>query len=281
MKPVIAVLAPGSMGAAVAARLAEHGAEIRTLLSGRSAATVARATAAGMVAVEPAALAQCSHILSIVPPGSAVALAESLVPVLAGATAKPIYIDCNAVSPATIGRIADIIGPTGCRFVDAGIIGGPPRSGETGPVFYASGPDATGFAALADYGLDIRVLDGAVGAASALKMSYAGISKGMTALGTAMMLAATRAGVAEALAAELASSQPGLLKMFRRGVPGMFPKAYRWVAEMEEIADFSGDAATSQIYRGVADLYRRLAADVAGPNADTAALGDFFKLTGE
>jgi 3-hydroxyisobutyrate dehydrogenase-like beta-hydroxyacid dehydrogenase len=276
MKPIIAVIAPGSMGAAVGGRLVECGAEVRTLLAGRSAATAARAAASGMIAAEPADLAEAEFILSIVPPGEALGLAESLVPVLSACARKPIYVDCNAVSPDTVARIAAVIAPSGCRFVDAGIIGGPPRPGGDGPVFYAAGLDAGRFAALGDVGLKIRLLDGPIGAASALKMSYAGITKGLTALGTAMILAASRAGAAEALAAELAASAPELLKIFTRAVPGMFPKAYRWVAEMEEVADFSGDPATEALYRGIADLYRRIAADVAGPNRDTAALRNFL-----
>jgi|SRR5580658_3125667 putative dehydrogenase len=281
MKPIIAVIAPGSMGSAVGRRLVEHGAEVRTALAGRSAATVARAAACGMVAAEAPALARSAFILSIVPPGEAVGLARSLAPALSLAERKPVYVDCNAVSPETALRVAAIIGSTGCRFVDAGIIGGPPLPGSAGPTFYASGPDAAEFAGLGDYGLEISLLDGPVGAASALKMSYAGITKGMTALGTAMILAATRAGVADALAAELAASQPGLLKIFQRSVPGMFPKAYRWVAEMEEIAAFSGDPATAEIYGGVAGLYRRITGDVAGANDDTAALRDFFRRGNE
>ncbi|MEI9985679.1 MAG: NAD(P)-binding domain-containing protein [Aliidongia sp.] len=178
MRPIIAVVAPGSMGAAIGRRLVERGAEVRTALAGRSAATRARAAAAGMVAAEPSGLAEAGFILSIVPPGEALALAESLVPVLTQATHKPLYVDCNAVSPDTVARIATVIAPTGCRFVDAGIIGGPPQPDAAGPVFYASGPDAGCLAALAEYGLEISLLDGPIGAASALKMSYAGITKG-------------------------------------------------------------------------------------------------------
>src|SRR3954451_12161861 len=97
------------------------------------------------------------------------------------------------------------------------------------------------------HGLDIRIVGGGMGAASALKMSYAGITKGLTALGAAMMLGAARAGVAEALYAELAASQPALLAWFTRQIPGMYQKAYRWVAEMEEIAEFlEADAAAAE-----------------------------------
>src|ERR1019366_8888173 len=125
-------------------------------------------------------------------------------------------------------------------FVGAGIIGPPPKPGSTNTKFYAAGPAAPDFARLNDYGLIVRVLAGSLTAASALKMSYAGITKGFTALGAAMMLAATRGGSAEALKAELAESQPALLGFLTRQTPAMYSKAYRWVAEMEEISEFVG-----------------------------------------
>ncbi len=277
MGPIVAVIAPGAMGSGVGQRLAEQGAEVRTSIAGRSAATIERAQAAGMIAVEDGDIAESQIILSIVPPGDALGLAQRLAPLLARAQHKPVFVDCNAVSPDTVREIAAALAATGCPFVDAGIIGGPPKPGEAGPTFYASGPAAAAFERLCAPALEIKRLDETIGTASALKMSYAGITKGMTALGTAMMLAATRAGVADALAQELAASQPMLLKIFTRSVPSMFPKAYRWIREMEEIGHFSGDAATEEIYEGVADLYRRIAADVDGPNRDTAALTEFFK----
>src|SRR5262249_49761335 len=107
--------------------------------------------------------------------------------------------------------------------------------------FYASGPDASRFAALKDFGLDIRVLGGPMSAASALKMSYAGITKGTQALGAVMMLAATRGGTAGALLAGLQGSQPQMLAWLKRSLALMPPKAYRWIAEMHEIADFVGE----------------------------------------
>src|SRR5262249_19161294 len=111
----------------------------------------------------------------------------------------------------------------------------------------------------------------------ALKMSYAGITKGLTALGSAMLLAATRAGAADALRRELADSQPALFAWLSRQVPGMYPKAYRWVAEMEEIADFvQEDGAARGIFEGAAELYERLAADAAGDRREIGALSAFL-----
>lgn len=266
----IAVIAPGAMGAAVGGRLAAAGCDVVTLLEGRSAASAGRAQAAGMRGVGLADLTGADMILSIVPPGEARALAERLRPVLTPAT---VYVDCNAVSPETAQGIGAVIAAAGARFVDAGIVGGPPRPGYD-PVFYASGPDAADFARLSDHGLVVRVLDGPVGAASAMKMSYAGIAKGLIGLGSAVMLGAIRAGSAEALRAELGASQPMLLAWFERHIPGMFPKAYRWVAEMEEISAFlDTDPAAAKIFEGLSQLYARLAVDAEG---ETAALAAFL-----
>ncbi|MGO8996472.1 MAG: 6-phosphogluconate dehydrogenase, partial [Polyangiaceae bacterium] len=70
-----------------------------------------------------------------------------------------------------------MIAAAGIAFVDAGIIGGPPRD-DYGPTFYASGPDVAAFEALNAYGLNVRVLEGPIGRASALKMCYGGLTKG-------------------------------------------------------------------------------------------------------
>jgi putative dehydrogenase len=275
MEHVFTVVAAGMMGSAVAARLRERGAAIRTTLAGRSAASVARAAAAGMtgVADDSELVDGVDIVLSIVPPGEALGLAERLAPLLAAARRKPLYLDCNAVSPATARRIAEVIAPTGAALVDGGIIGGPPKAGYGGPNIYVSGAAAQGATLLRDYGLAIRVLDGPIGAASALKLSYAGLTKGLTALGAAMFLGAAAAGSDAALIAELGESQKEMLAWLRRQVPSSYDKAYRWVAEMQEIADFlEPNEAASQIYAGVARLYELLAAANAAPRSPENAI---------
>lgn len=277
MKPNVAVIAPGAMGAAVGARLVERGLRVITALEGRSQASIKRAAAAGMVAAPAAEIAQADIILSIVPPKDALSLAQRLSPTLSASNHKPLYADCNAVNPDTAGRIAELIAETGCPFADAGIIGGPPRAGYDGPVFYASGPEAGRLLALDDYGLIVRVMPGPVGDASALKMSYGGLTKGLTALGSALALAAERAGVADALHAELAASQPHLFAWLSRSVPGMYSKAYRWVGEMEEVADFVGPGPQQEIFAGIAELYDHLAEDFEGSKEEIGALAGFFE----
>jgi L-threonate 2-dehydrogenase len=276
MQPTVAVIAPGMMGSAVANCLTTNGIEVRTSLAGRGEDTLARAKAAGMKDASDAEIAACDIILSILPPGSAVQLAERLAPALRAAATKPIYVDCNALDPATVLRVARVIEEAGASFVDGGIIGGPPTPGSKATKIYLSGPQATKVAILAQYGLTMPIQPGPIGAASAMKMSYAGITKGFTALGAAMMLAATRAGTAEALKAELSSSQPALFNWLTRQMPRMYSKAYRWVAEMEEIAAFVGeDPAGAKFFHGAAELYERIAADFDGPNKETAMLDAF------
>jgi L-threonate 2-dehydrogenase len=277
MTPVVAVIAPGMMGAAVGKRLADNGVKVLTSLKGRSSETVARAKVAGMTTASDEEIAATDFILSILPPGDAVALAEHFVPALKASNGKPVYVDCNAINPMTVDRVAAAIAPTDCAFVDSGIIGQPPKPGDAGPRFYASGPDAPRFATLRQYGLDVRVLDGEMSAASALKMSYAGITKGTQAIGAAMMLAASRAGSADALFAELSSSQKEMFAWFKRGLALMPPKAYRWIAEMHEIAGFVGDdPAASELYEGAAHFYERIAEDFDGDGKDVEALAAFL-----
>jgi L-threonate 2-dehydrogenase len=282
MSDAVAIIAAGEMGSAVGARLAERGVRVTTWLAGRSGATGERAERAGMVAVasDDALVGEADFFLSICPPGEAAALAQRLRPALARSARKPIYVDCNAISPATAVKIGAVLEGTGCRYVDGGIIGPAPAPGATSTRIYLSGEAANEAARLSAYGVNFVVLDGPIGAASALKMSYAGITKGLTAVGAAMALGATQAGCAQALHRELAQSQPQLFAWLTRQVPRMYPKAYRWVAEMEEIGHFLNDGTPGgDAYAAIARLYRdyaAAAADKTSPGNPLADLSRFF-----
>ena len=278
MKPVVAIIAPGSMGAALARRLSGNGLEVLTSLTGRGAATRERALGAGMRDVTDRELMRADLLLSIVPPGVALTLAEQVSRWPEPMGHRPLFVDCNAVSPQTAHRIGSHVEAAGFEFVDAGIIGGPPQPGSPGPNIYVSGARAARLEVLADFGLRIRRLDAPVGAASALKMAYAGITKGLIAVATGMILAARRAGVESALRAELGESQQNLLQSFGRTIPSMYRKAYRWVAEMREIADFARpDEGTAAIYSGAAQLYERLARDIETECIETGVLSAFLE----
>src|ERR1700674_2623911 len=117
MKPVVAIVAPGSMGSAVAKRLVEHGINVMTPLEGRSEASKARAREAGMVAIGEEQAAAADIVLSIVAAGDALARAEKLAPLRVSGTNKRVFVDCNAVNPETVVRIAAVVTGTGLAFV--------------------------------------------------------------------------------------------------------------------------------------------------------------------
>lgn len=247
------------MGAGVGRRLHENGCTVLTLLHGRSTATRRRAAEAGMRDASLEDVAGASLVLSIVPPAEAAAVVDVLLPVLAGG---PLFCDANAVSPATTARLAERVTGVGGRFVDGAVIGGPPAEGYDGPRVYLAGEDADEVTVLRDHGLDVRVLDGPVGAASALKMCYGGLNKGVIGLATAVLLAAERHGAADDLVAEMGGSMRWLLDRLPTAVPGMYPKAYRWDTEMHEVAAFLGtdDAPAARVWHGLGDFYTDRAA---------------------
>jgi len=278
----VALIGAGEMGSAVGRRLRERGARVLTELNGRSEQSARRVADAKLEVIndDQQLVEEADFILSIVPPGVAGAVAERFQAPLSASARKPLFIECNAIAPNTVRRIEATLQSTGSGFVDAGIIGGPPPANDPmkGPRFYASGPDAQVFASLVQFGLDIVVLEAPVGAASALKLSYAGLTKGFTALGAAMVAAAAREHLTEVLRMELARSQPDMLARLERFLPAMFPKAYRWVAEMEEIAEYAGhEGSEAIIYQGAARLYERIAAEFEGdkPSARVSALKTF------
>ena len=258
----IAIISPGNMGHAVGRVLGSRGFDVVTSLAGRSPRTGGLAALAGIrdLGSVDALVAEADLVLSIMPPAAAVAAAEEVAAAMNAAGVTPPYADCNAIAPATTERIAALIGAAGAAYVDAGIIGGPPANGR-GPRFYASGPAAHLLAPLQGGGLVVRDLGGAVGRASALKMCYAAVTKGTSALQFAQLAAASRLGVDEALAAELAESQAAAYAGMRRALPGLPAKAPRWIEEMRQIAaTFESVGVPGQFHHGAAALYELLSA---------------------
>ena len=278
MTTIVAVIAAGEMGCSIGERLRRHGARVLTSLAHRSAATIERASRAGVIDADDDEITAADFILSIVPPKDAVALAQRFQSPLQRSAKKAVYVDCNAVSVDTVAVIDKLIAASGARFVDGSIIGAPGRQDQSGPTFHLAGESPSDVATLTALGLRARSTHGPVGAASALKMAYAGFNKGLTALAAAMALAATRAGAANALREELAYSQPQLLAHIGRSLPDMYPKAHRWEFEMREVAAFAGDSSTAQIFEGIADLYLQLANDWKAERHDMKAIDDFLAI---
>jgi L-threonate 2-dehydrogenase len=258
----IGLIGAGEMGSGIGGRLVARGADVRTTLAGRSAASAERIRRAGIGTLDDlAAVARtCSIVLSIVPPDQALGVARSFAAAYAATGEPAVYVDCNAVSPETVAHVADALAGANIRFVDAGIIGGPPAEGYDGPKLYASGSHVGTIEVLNAYGLHVQRLDGPVGMASGLKMCYGGLTKGITAIGSAMFACAENAGLADALEAEFSSSQPALHAWLKRQIPTMYPKAYRWVGEMHEIAAFGKDEpGVKSMYDAIGDRYAAIA----------------------
>lgn len=258
MLSTVGILSPGDMGHTVGNVLRENGLRVITCLTGRSQRTQQLAEKAGIVDVPTYSqfVTEADLILSIMVPAQAMSAASAVAETLQQVDTTLTYTDCNAIAPQTVRKLGDIITSAGGTFVDASIIGPPPRTpGATR--FYASGPDLDLFSELNNYGLDVRALGAEIGLASAIKMCYASLTKGLTALCTELLTAASVLGVSEALTAEFQLSQSALFERMERGLPSMPPKARRWIGEMEEIsATFAHVGLTPNILTGAADMYR-------------------------
>jgi 3-hydroxyisobutyrate dehydrogenase-like beta-hydroxyacid dehydrogenase len=229
----VGLLHPGAMGAAVGGVLIDAGHAVLWASEGRSAETAARARRAGLedVGSVPVLAARSDLVLSICPPHGALSTARSV-----GAFAG-IYVDANAVSPATAAEIGAVARAAGGRYVDGGIIGPPPEGPNPTARLYLSGADAPAVAKLfAGTALETPVLDGEATAASALKMAYAGWTKGTAALLLTMREAARAHGVEDALVREWEHSIPSLPDRSAQAARAADEKGWRWVAEMREIA---------------------------------------------
>lgn len=260
-QPTVAILMPGDMGHAVGRALREGGRDVVTCVTGRSDATRDLATRAGMRML-PALTdiaREADMILSILPPAAAPAQARAVCAAMQEVDRRPVYVDCNAVSPQTVRQIGDIVGQAGAAFLDAGIIGLAPGKG-TPPRFYVSGSDPAPMLTLDGLGIEVRAIGETIGRASALKMTYAALTKGTWTLQTAVLLAARQTGVLDDLLAEFGNSQQAALASMRGQIPRLPADSARWVGEMEEIAATFADAGvTPDFHKGAADIFRVLA----------------------
>jgi 3-hydroxyisobutyrate dehydrogenase-like beta-hydroxyacid dehydrogenase len=254
----LGVLHPGDMGAAIAAAAVAGGAAVLWAPEGRSAATAARAEAAGLEGVSFDELVDCSEVvLSICPPHAALDIAAAV----AGTGFHGVYVDANAVSPDTARSVAALVEGSGATYVDGGVIGPPPRERGTTRLCL-SGPDGGRVAALFDgTALEARVVGDDPVTASALKMCFAAWTKGSAALLLAVVETARAYGVSEELAAEWSRSEPELEAHVAGAEAAAERKAWRWIVEMREIAStFEAAGLPGGFHTAAAAVYERIAA---------------------
>ncbi|TMQ22551.1 MAG: NAD(P)-dependent oxidoreductase [Candidatus Rokuibacteriota bacterium] len=261
----IGLLHPGEMGASVGRAARANGHRVLWASEGRGPDTAARAAGAGLEdAGTLRALGSASDVvLSVCPPHAAGDVARAV----AAAGFRGLYVDGNAVAPATARALGTLIEKAGATFVDGGIVGPPPDKPGTTRL-YLSGPAAARVAELFTTGpLEAIVLPGELTSASAVKMAYAAWNKGQQALIMAVRALATAEGVDETLVAEWQRSQPDLPKRSENAARGSARKAWRWVGEMDEIAAaFAAAGLPDGFHRAAGEVYRRLS-----PYKDAAA----------
>jgi 3-hydroxyisobutyrate dehydrogenase-like beta-hydroxyacid dehydrogenase len=241
------------MGAALGARLRERGHDVLWAGEGRSAATRERARAAGLRDAGPlAALLPASGlVVSVCPPHAALDVARAVV----GYTG--VFVDANAVSPATAEAIRGTVESGGARFVDGGIVGPPPEREGTTRLFLSGADAAVVAAAFEGTPVEAHVLGPEPGRASALKMAYAAWTKGTAAMLLAIRATARAEGVEDALLAEWARSQPDAMGRAEAAEDSAARKGWRWIAEMEEIAaTFAGAGQPDGFHRAAAEVFR-------------------------
>ena len=236
----IGLLHPGEMGAAVGQCLAAAGHRVLWAPEGRSAATRERAAAAGLEGCGLAEIAARSDVIvSVCPPASALDVARQV------SGFGGLYLDANAISPATAGEVAGIVTAGGASYVDGGIIGTPPVKPGFIRLYLSGGRAAEARALFEVTAIDARPV-APPGTASALKMAYASWTKGSAALLLTARALARAEGVEPVLLEEWGISQPGLERRSAAANESAAAKGWRWVGEMEEIA---ATMAAAEIYR--------------------------------
>jgi len=257
MTPTVGLLNPGEMGAAVGQCLTGRGYTVLWASEGRGEQTAERAKAAGLDDAGTARelAAQASVILSVCPPHAALDVAWAV----HGFTG--VYVDANAIAPGTARQVAELIAAGGGRYVDGGIIGSPPVAPGASRL-YLSGDDEHALTAVYDLfagtALEPRMVTGPATGASAVKMAYAAWTKGSSALLLAARALAQAEGVENALLAEWALSQPQLGSQVERSARAAATKGWRWIGEMEEIAQTMAAAGLPDgFHEAAAEVFRR------------------------
>lgn len=229
-------------------------------------------------------------ILSVVPPRDAESTAQRLIDAMALVTkaSSPLYFaDMNAVAPSTIKRIAKNIADANVpiTLIDGSILGGPPRptGGEKQgadqpptphsvgdwdlPSMPTSGPvsvaDIPGYGATLAAVLNMKHISPDLGASSGLKMCFASLSKGYSAIAIQSYTTAHRMGVLPALQEAMNEIVPARVQQTKNALVGMAPKAYRWVREMEEISKTHEEEGGFEpyLFQGAAGVFRAVAED--------------------
>ena len=254
------------MGHAIGKLLKENEMRVLTCLAGRSDRTRELSENAGIIDVPNLndLVEQSDVIMSVTVSEAVPGLCHEIADAVKATDADLLFAECNAIAPALSSQMQKVLNEGGSRYVDASIIGPPPRNGSS-PRLYVSGDNAAEMEQLRDFGLDVRNLGNQLGRASGIKMCYAAMTKGTAALHTELLIAAEKMGLSEELLIEFTNGHQSVVDRMQSWIPSMPAKSRRWVSEMEEIeATFRDLGLTPNIFKGVADMYRSVGATKLG-----------------
>lgn len=233
----IGILSIGEMGFHWAKLLKSHGVEVLTFDRDRGEVSRKRGENAGVKSVPSMAeLVQFSElIVSIVVPSAAMRVATNVADAVNKSGRKNLlFLDANAISPMTADEIAAVLDPAGVDFVDGCIIGSAAKLGK-GTIVYVSGQQASRLKALESFNIPVKVLGPNTNQASAFKVVYAGLTKGLQGLFCELFMGARRFGLLKELSAQYEDSFPGLIDKVSSSIVGLRIHAGRRAEEMDEL----------------------------------------------
>ncbi|MEW6334469.1 MAG: DUF1932 domain-containing protein [Thermodesulfobacteriota bacterium] len=202
--------------------------------------------------------ARCEILLSTVATHVAAQVAQTVVPHLGP---RHTYADMNSTSASLKRRIAGIIGASAADFVEGAILSAVGEAGAKASILVA-GEKAEAFARLMNrLGLvNVTYLSSTVGAASQMKMLRSVFSKGVECLLLEMLVAGTRAGVAEHLWKDIVhfmTKHPfqGIAENWIRTHPAASERRYH---EMEQVLETLRELDVDPVMtRGTTEFFRR------------------------
>ena len=252
-------MSPGEMGSPIAKCIIKSGINVMSPLKNRSSQTVERAKKYGIedsISLENSIM-NSDLIISILVPDAAEDLAKEVSNLSKKLDKEIIFADLNAISPETVKKMNSSMSGTKVKFIDGGIIGGPP-DGDKMPRIYVSGQNSNLFSRLDGLGMKVIDMNGSVGDASAMKMAYASITKGYSSLLIAAVTLSIRTNNFEYLMKELEFSQKNVFNDLKnlKSIPS---KAHRWIGEMEEISNtYIENSITGDFHKGSYSIYKKV-----------------------
>jgi 3-hydroxyisobutyrate dehydrogenase-like beta-hydroxyacid dehydrogenase len=270
----IGILSIGEMGFHWAKLLKSQGVEVLTYDKDRGEVSRKRGENAGVKSLPSMTrlVDDAELIVSIVVPSAAKRVAAKVAKAVAKSGRKELlYLDANAISPMTADAIAAVLKPAGVSFMDGCIIGSAARMGK-GTIVYVSGPEAQRLQALEAFGIPIRVLGPNTSQASAFKVVYAGLTKGLQGLFVELLMGARRFGLMNEVRAQYEESFPGLLDKISTSIVGLRIHAARRAEEMDELKrTFNHHGMKSFMAPAAQKVLEAIAALGAGEASDSGA----------